>query len=106
MKALQKLRQLVRGTLHRIVRLLDSIKYWLFVRLVVAPACLVMAWKDSNRKLKPSVPKSCPCGPAGCFENAVLDKRWLDAQRKKPNPKVRGGAGQPISNESEEHNAN
>jgi hypothetical protein len=86
MKALQKLRQLVRGTLHRIVRLLDSIKYWLFVRLVVAPACLVMAWKDSNRKLKPSVPKSCPCGPAGRFENAVLDKRWLDAQRKKPNP--------------------
>jgi hypothetical protein len=47
-----------------------------------------MAWKDSNRKLKPSVPKSCPCGPAGRFDNAVLDKRWLDAQRKKPNPRA------------------
>ena len=43
---------------------------------------------------------------------AAVQARWARTKRKKRrkpsrhNPKVRGGAGQPISNESEEHNAN
>lgn len=57
--------------------------------VIIAPVCLVMAWRQGNRKRNPP---SCPCGAGAAFDGAVKDRAFVKAQMSASNPELRGGA--------------
>ena len=57
------------------------------VAVIIAPVCLVMAWRQGNRKRNPP---SCPCGAGAAFDGAVKDRAFVKAQMSASNPTGQG----------------